>query len=542
MNPMLTTATLVALLGTHQAQKLCNPGWLRGEGKAPKICANDHPDYEAGLCYKECDTGYEGIGPVCLEKCKPEETDHGAFCYVAPEMADWYDRGAGTIPNDCGEGKEMEAGLCYTKCKPGYSGIGTLCFQDCPGGYKDSGNYIYCTRNIGDFFYKKTYGRGVGSPAECCPKGHEYIAGLCYPVPKNGYSCVEHHCRECGGAFGDCPDKPKSRGSGCGENEPPKPKPKPPQDDDDTRRLKGTHDRGVGIIPSICDNGWEKAIDLCHPKCGSGYFGDGTFCQSKNFRDNHFPSLEHSLPSVRDVMETCSLDLVVDTILSAKDFNNIQFGAKDMDKCLMENVNEQLDDQWDQQNAVTAIEIAMEVAADGDGLLQHVMSLRDMEFAEYGDFKKSCSKHGNADALDKFDDFLRWFYDEVKMKDRENVYVGIAFEPMPKNDQPTQPAGSYDKGLGVYFYYGACEGGKVSIGSNIVVYQSLFDITSKRQSYAPFTELKPGDKINVNSMYGLSENGCSLNYMGVSLDSKETKDWFGWDGHECKAEGILRLN
>jgi len=229
MNPMLTTATLVALLGTNQAAKLCNPGWIRGVGKAPKICAKDHPDFEAGLCYKECDKGYKGIGPVCWEKCKPEETDHGAVCHVAPEMADWYDRGAGKIPEDCGEGKIKDPILCYTKCKPGYSGIATLCYEDCPGGYKDSGDPgTICSRHILDWFTKKSYGRGVGRPAKCCPKGEEYIAGLCYPVPKKGYSCVATHCRECGGAFGDCPDKPKSRGSGCGDNDPPKPKPPQP--------------------------------------------------------------------------------------------------------------------------------------------------------------------------------------------------------------------------------------------------------------------------------------------------------------------------
>jgi len=105
-----------------------------------------------------------------------------------------------------------------------------------------------------------------------------------------------------------------------------------------------------------------------------------------------------------------------------------------------------------------------------------------------------------------------------------------------------KPAGQHDKGLDVYFYYGVCEGGKVSIGSNTVVYRSVDDIMKKRQVYAPFNDLKFGDDVDVNSMYGLSENGCSLNYMGVSMFPKGDEKWFDWDGHECKGEGILKLN
>merc|ERR1712048_561246 len=82
-------------------------------------------------------------------------------------------------------GKIKDPILCYTKCKPGYSGIATLCYEDCPGGYKDSGDPgTICSRHILDWFTKKSYGRGVGRPAKCCPKGEEYIAGLCYSVTK----------------------------------------------------------------------------------------------------------------------------------------------------------------------------------------------------------------------------------------------------------------------------------------------------------------------------------------------------------------------
>jgi len=57
-------------------------------------CDSDHPDKNGGLCYKNCDEGYHGVGPVCwadtygvgagtvigLSSCPAGQTDFGLFC------------------------------------------------------------------------------------------------------------------------------------------------------------------------------------------------------------------------------------------------------------------------------------------------------------------------------------------------------------------------------------------------------------------------------------------------------------------------------
>ena len=44
-------------------------------------CPDDKPDYDAGLCYKNCAEGYNGVGPVCWKS-----------------LFDSYGRGVGTVP------------------------------------------------------------------------------------------------------------------------------------------------------------------------------------------------------------------------------------------------------------------------------------------------------------------------------------------------------------------------------------------------------------------------------------------------------------
>ena len=38
-------------------------------------------DYDAGLCYPPCPSGYDGVGPVCWQQCtEPTEVPCGAGC------------------------------------------------------------------------------------------------------------------------------------------------------------------------------------------------------------------------------------------------------------------------------------------------------------------------------------------------------------------------------------------------------------------------------------------------------------------------------
>ncbi|MEZ5726754.1 MAG: hypothetical protein R3E48_01330 [Burkholderiaceae bacterium] len=52
----------------------------RGVGIAK--CGGTHPDSDAGLCYKSCNAGYTGVGPVCWNKCPAGWVNCGASCAV----------------------------------------------------------------------------------------------------------------------------------------------------------------------------------------------------------------------------------------------------------------------------------------------------------------------------------------------------------------------------------------------------------------------------------------------------------------------------
>ncbi len=67
----------------------CPPGWNAVAGSCQKSSYVVGPitpncgdkQYDAGLCYKTCSTGYNGIGPVCWGQCPPElPVDCGAMC------------------------------------------------------------------------------------------------------------------------------------------------------------------------------------------------------------------------------------------------------------------------------------------------------------------------------------------------------------------------------------------------------------------------------------------------------------------------------
>ena len=106
----------------------------RGVGTIPTTCGSKQ--YDAGLCYDYCRSGYTGVGPVCWEVCSGGFSDIGAIC--SKSVFNWhfkgsYGRGVGTIPNSCGSNQDYDAGLCYKKCAAGYTGVGPVCWKSCSG-------------------------------------------------------------------------------------------------------------------------------------------------------------------------------------------------------------------------------------------------------------------------------------------------------------------------------------------------------------------------------------------------------------------------
>lgn len=130
---------------------------------------------------EECESGYGDDGPECYRN-------------LTIEAKHSYGRGVGTIPGSCPVGQDYDAGLCYPQCKSGYYGVGPVCWQGCPSGYADHG--ATCYKHLFSWFWKSSYGRGVGKIPGSCPGGQDYDAGLCYAQCKTGYSGVGPVCWE----------------------------------------------------------------------------------------------------------------------------------------------------------------------------------------------------------------------------------------------------------------------------------------------------------------------------------------------------------
>ncbi len=101
--------------------------WDLKTAKAIIKCRSDE-EMNGGLCYPKCKPGFEASGCcLCTAICPADMFgDIGAFCTKKS-----YGRGVGT-PMNCAGGLEADAGLCYTPCRPGYNGVGPVCWQKCP--------------------------------------------------------------------------------------------------------------------------------------------------------------------------------------------------------------------------------------------------------------------------------------------------------------------------------------------------------------------------------------------------------------------------
>lgn len=83
----------------------------------------------SGALYVKAPPAFECSGPLCQYTCPAgmTETANGAACRKQPAIA----RGAGVIPK-CGSGADMQAGLCYKTCNSGFGGAGPMCWGQCP--------------------------------------------------------------------------------------------------------------------------------------------------------------------------------------------------------------------------------------------------------------------------------------------------------------------------------------------------------------------------------------------------------------------------
>jgi hypothetical protein len=151
----------------------------------PDSCPRDEPEYDAGLCYKRCDEGYHGVGPVCWasthnrgsgKAAKPKScTEMGLGReYRDDPLTCWKDLKCTT---KCSSTWDWSSGgFCKTKCSgPDLKGksfkctdpeypdlVGLLCYKKCPANKPRYLSWAFpylctaATRGI-------SYERGVGS-------------------------------------------------------------------------------------------------------------------------------------------------------------------------------------------------------------------------------------------------------------------------------------------------------------------------------------------------------------------------------------------
>jgi cytolysin (calcineurin-like family phosphatase) len=190
----------------------------------------DGKQFDAGLCYKRCNAGYHGVGPVCWADCPAGYHDDGATCRQALDtiVKKSHGRGAGSALG-CGGGLELNGALCYPACKARYHGVGPVCWEQCDDGWHDLG--ALCSKGL-HVNAKKSYGRGVGKPISSCPAGQDKDGALCYPACEAGMHGVGPVCWQV------CPSGYTDTGAFCSKG--------------GKVVARQSQTRGAGTIPPLC--------------------------------------------------------------------------------------------------------------------------------------------------------------------------------------------------------------------------------------------------------------------------------------------------
>lgn len=214
LSPLL--AVLLLLGSTAQAETDNTFCWKqnygRGAGGVGKSCpANSQ--LKDGLCYPNCDLGYDAVGTVCWQTCPSGFTNIGVSCQKPSGITyngyGWQGIGDGLTldaakrrcEHDYGSGNCHQSGLLwYPNCPANYEqATVNTCTPVCPNGMRNDG--LYCA--------KQTKDRGTAT-IPTCGSGLESDAGLCYPACGNGFSGVGPVC------WGTCPaDRPVQCGAAC---------------------------------------------------------------------------------------------------------------------------------------------------------------------------------------------------------------------------------------------------------------------------------------------------------------------------------------
>ena len=106
-------------------------------------------EQSGALHYPKCKTGFHAVGCcVCSPDCPAGMSDAGISCAKPTYVT-------GPITPSCESSQQYDAGLCYKKCDKGFYGIGPVCWGECPKGMVDCGamcgaSVEACLASVGD--------------------------------------------------------------------------------------------------------------------------------------------------------------------------------------------------------------------------------------------------------------------------------------------------------------------------------------------------------------------------------------------------------
>ena len=141
-----------------------------GPGKPLTDC-NSNQDKDGALCYPKCNSGYNGVGPVCWGSCG-DKIDVGALC--RERCRSGFNDVAGVCLGSCG-GKTDVGALCRDTCNSGYHEVAGVCWENTPSGSVNVGALI----------------------REGCRSGYTDVAGVCWANGcPSGWNDNGAFCRE----------------------------------------------------------------------------------------------------------------------------------------------------------------------------------------------------------------------------------------------------------------------------------------------------------------------------------------------------------
>ena len=85
------------------------------------------------------DPDYTNVGLFCALTSEGKSAPAGFKGTFLNPMKNSYSRQVGIIPTGCGSGKVFDAGLCYRECSAGYNGVGPVCWGNPPSGWSQCG-------------------------------------------------------------------------------------------------------------------------------------------------------------------------------------------------------------------------------------------------------------------------------------------------------------------------------------------------------------------------------------------------------------------